>query len=109
MTLILELSRAVAVLLTFTIGLFALRYGLKAPWWRSFEGRTIFLSFSFFFLTMLNLVIYLFTEWAWYRCGMLLTMLGSTIAVIYLHVGLTRARRQTKEETRQELLRRLNQ
>lgn len=101
MTLIYLLDVFFATTLTVAIGIFALRYGYRAPWYRTFEGRVIFLTYTSFFFTMLNLVIFLFTGWGGYRYGMFVTMAASTVLVIYQNVVLTRAREAARAKEQQ--------
>lgn len=96
MSLIYLLDIIFATTLTVSIGIFTLRYGWRAPWYRTFEGRVIFLTYTCFFFTMLNLAVFLFTGWSGYRYGMFITMAASTVLVVYQNVVLTRAREAVK-------------
>lgn len=93
-----ETARFAAAALTLSLGFFAAHYGFKAPWWRSLEGRIIFLSYTMFTLTMANLVIFLYTGWPGYRVGQIVTMGVTTIVVVHQNALLFQVRADVRKK-----------
>lgn len=91
-------DRLAATALTLSILVFALQYGLRAPWTRSFEGIVIEGTMIAFFLIMLNLVLRLYWGWSYYQHGMALTMLIGAGFMVQQNIVLWRARRKVRRE-----------
>ena len=83
-----------ATVLTLSIAVFALRYGLGAPWWKSFEGLVIEGTMIAFTVVMANLLLRLYVDWPYYQQGMAVTMTIGAVFMVYQNVLLTRSRRR---------------
>lgn len=84
--------------LTVTIIVFAVRYGVNAPWWKSFEGIVIEGTMIAFSLIMVNLLLRFYLNWPYYPQGMAITMGIGAVFMVYQNVLLTRARRKAREK-----------
>lgn len=83
-----------ATALTLSIIVFALHYGWKSPWWKSFEGIVIEGTMISFAIIMLNLLGRLYFGWIYYQQGVAITMTIGAIFMVYQNVLLVRARRK---------------
>lgn len=91
-------DRLAATALTLSILVFALQYGLRAPWTRSFEGIVIEGTMISFFFIMLNLLGRLYFNWVYYQQGLAITMMIGAIFMIQQNIVLLRARRKVRRE-----------